>query len=295
MNERTVGTAMILIASACFGTLAIFGKAAQTAGLDTTTLLTYRFLFATALVWAGLAVWGRATVLPRDQGTTAIGLGVLYAAFTGLFFWGLLFIPAGVAGLAFYTYPVYVYGISVTVLDESLTLRKLAALVLALAGVGLMVGSDAASGGTANIDVLGVSLVMLAAGGYALYITGNRAALSNIDADVLAGTAMAASSLSFLSFGAVTGRLSVPAGTEQWLLVFGIAAVGTALPLFLYVNGLDRIPASNASVLSTAEPLVAVGLGIFLLGEALSLPLVVGGTLVLGGVFLIQTDIASEA
>jgi drug/metabolite transporter (DMT)-like permease len=276
---------MVLVASAGFGTLAIFGKFAEEAGLNTTTLLTYRFLLGTALLWIALAVWGRARLLPGRKLRIALGLGVLYAAFSALFFWGLLFVPAGIAGITFYTFPVFVYALSVTVLDERLSPRKLGALVLALAGVFLIVGGDGS-----GIDLFGVGLVLLAAFGYACYITGSRAALASIEATVFAGTALIGTALSFLGFGLVSGRLVVPAGSDQWLLIFGIAVVGTALPLLLYAGGLDRVEASRASIISTSEPVVTVLLGIVLLGELLTPVVVAGGTLVLAGVVLIQTD-----
>lgn len=285
MNRRTVGALLILVASAGFGTLAIFAKIAEAAGINTTTLLTFRFVIGATLLWAGLTATGRARLLAGRDLRVALGLGLLYAAFSGFFFWGLLFVPAGVAGIAFYTYPIYVYVISVTVLDERISGRKLAALAATLLGVGLVVG-----GGPADVDLFGVALVLTAALGYAGYITGNRAALGSIDADVLSATALAATTLSVLAFGLVSRRLAVPSGADQWLVVVGIAVVGTALPIFLYVSGLDRIEASSASVISTSEPVVTVLLGAVLLGEVLTLGVVAGGALVLIGVLLVQTD-----
>lgn len=285
MNRRTVGALLVLVASAGFGTLAIFAKVAEAVGLNTTTLLTFRFVIGATLLWAGLAATGRARLLSGRDLRVALGLGLLYAAFSGFFFWGLLFVPAGVAGIAFYTYPIYVYVISVTVLEERISGRKLAALAATLLGVGLVVG-----GGPADVDLFGVALVLTAALGYAGYITGNRAALGSIDADVLAATALAATTISVLAFGLVSRRLAVPSGVDQWFVVVGIAVVGTALPIFLYVSGLDRIEASSASVISTSEPVVTVLLGAVLLGEVLTLGVVAGGALVLIGVLLVQTD-----
>jgi drug/metabolite transporter (DMT)-like permease len=285
VNRRTVGGVFVLVASAGFGTLAIFGKVAADAGLNTTTLLTFRFVLGTALLWLGLGVVGRARLLRGRKLRVALALGVLYAAFSAFFFWGLRFVPAGVAGIAFYTYPVYVYGVSATVLDERLSGRKLAALACSLGGVGLIVGGDAA-----GVDLFGVGLVLLAALGYAGYITGSRAALGTIDADHLAGTAMVATTLAFLVFGLGSGRLTTPTGLDQWLVVGGIAVVGTGVPIFLYVSGLERIEASRASVVSTAEPVVTVLLGIALLGEVLTPAVVGGGVLVLVGVVVVQGD-----
>lgn len=289
MKRQTVGALMVLVGSAGFGTLAIFGKFAAEASLNTTTLLTYRFSFGTALLWLGLVLWGRARLLPRVKLWTALGLGLLYAVFSGLFFWGLLFVPAGVAGITFYTFPVYVFVISALVLDESISKRTLGALALAVGGVVLIVGGDAAS-----FDTVGIGLVLLAALGYAGYITASRAALASTDADLLAGTAMVATTLSFLGFGLVSGRLFVPTGETQWLIIVGISVIGTALPILLYVSGLDRIEASHASVLSTAEPVATVLLGVVLLGETLTISLLVGGLLVVAGIVAMQTGIAEE-
>jgi len=288
-DEELVGVLLTLVSAACFGTLAIFGKVAEDVGLDTTTLLTFRFLLGTMLIWSGLALWGRARLLPRRERRTALGLGLLYALFTAFYFWGLLFIPAGLTGLVFYTYPVYVYVLAVWLLDESVSRYKLGALVTALGGVGLIVGAD-----LGEVDVIGVGLIMLAALGIAGYIVGSRAALGAIDSDILAGTAMIATTAFFLVFGVASGRLGRPVGVDQWLVVAGIASIGTALPIFLYLIALDRIQASHASVLGTAEPLVTVILGIVLLEETLSPVLVVGGGLVLASVVVIQADVGAD-
>ncbi len=280
---------MALTAAAGFGTLAIFGKFAEDAGLNTTTLLTYRFIFATAFLWIGLVLWRRARILPTRERRVALALGVLYAAFSGLFFWGLLFIPAGLTSIVFFTYPIHVYVLAVVLLDESLSRYKLGALALALSGVALIVGGD-----PGEADAVGIVLVLLAALGYAGYIVGSRAAVATTPPDILASTAMVATTAVFVVFGLGSGRLAVPSGGEQWFIVIGIAILGTALPLFLYVTALTRIQASHASVLGTGEPVVTVILGIILLGESLTLVLIVGGVLILTGVLAIQADLEAK-
>lgn len=289
MNRQTVGVVLVLVAAGCFGTLAIFGKVAEDIGINTITLLTYRFVIGSIFIWGGLFIWRRARILPPRARRFALALGILYAIFSWFFFWSLLYIPAGVASLVFFTYPVYVYVLSMVVLDEILTQRKVVALVLALAGIVLIVGGD-----PAGVNVVGVVLMMIAALGNALYIIGNRAALASIDADVLVGTAMISTAISFVAVGLVSGQLQLPTGGDQWAVIVGIAAIGTALPLFLYVSGLERIPASHASILGTAEPVVTVILGFLLLDEQLTVAILVGGVLILGGVLLIRADLGPD-
>lgn len=288
-DHATFGVLLALFSAACFGTLAIFGKLAEDVGLNTSTLLVFRFLIGTALLWLGLAVSGRAQVLPRRSFLFALSLGLIYALYTAFYFWGLLFIPAGLTGLVFYTYPVYVYLLAIWLLDESISRSKLGALVVALSGVALIVGGD-----LGEIDIAGVGLVLLSALGIAGYIVGSRAALGTIESGVLAGTALAGTSAFFLAFGFVSGRLGRPVGLDQWLVVVGIASIGTAAPTLLYLIALNRIQASHASVLGTAEPLVTVILGIVILGESLKPVLVIGGVLILAGVIVIQTDVGNK-
>lgn len=289
MNRQTVGTVQILVAAVCFGLLAIFGKLAHGVGLNTMTLLTYRFTFATILLWAGLAIWGRVVVLTGRHLRVALSLGVLYAAFSGLFFFGLQYVPASIAGITFYIFPIIVYVLSVRFLHETITRRKLVALAMALAGVALVVAHN-----IGDLDAIGIGLIFLSACGYAIYITGSRAALTTISPDLLASTALIATAACFLLFGSMSGELFVPVGTDQWAIIVGIAIIGTAIPLFLYVNGLERLDASNVAVISTVEPIVTVIFGVALLGETLTLAIVGGGILVIVSVLLVQTEVAAR-
>lgn len=276
---------MVLLAAAGFGTIAIFGKFGFEVGLNNPTMLGFRFLLAAILLLAYLGGTGQFEVITGRPLWVAIGLGVAYAALTAAFFWGLVYIPAGLAVITLYTYPVYVYIISVTLLNEEITRLKLIAMVVALGGVVAIVGID-----FGGLDLRGIGLVMLAAVAYALYTTGSRVAVAESEADVLAAIAIVVCALIFLGHGAITNELFMPSSMEQWGVVVGLAVIGTAAPIALFVNGLELVEASRASILTLAEPPVAVFLGIVLLGEVLTAGVVIGGTMVLLGILLIQRD-----
>lgn len=284
-DETSLGGLQVFAAAAGFGTLAIFGKLAASTGLDTPTLLLFRFVVATVALWTVFGLLGRAQLLSGRQLRVALAMGTVYGLMTVLFFEGLVFLPAGLAAVVFYTYPVFVFGISTAALDERVTRPKLLALVVAVAGVGLLVGAS-----PARADPVGVVLVLSAAIGYATYTTGSRAALDTVDPAPLAATALVAAMASVIPYGMVTGGLSFPSGLDQWLLVVGIALVGTAAPVVLFVGGLERIEASQASVIGTSEPAVTVLLGVAVLGEPVTPVLVVGGGLVLCAVLLVQRE-----
>lgn len=287
MTSR-LGTALVLLAAAGFGTIGIFGKVGFAVGLNNPTLLTFRFLIAAAILLAVLLATGRGGVVTGRPLAVAVLLGLAYAALAAGFFWGLVYIPAGLAAITLYTYPVYVYLIAITLLGEGLTRLKLVAIVLAIGGVLAIVGLD-----IDGLDLRGIALVSLAAVSYALYTTGSRAAVADIDADVLATVAIAVTAGVFLVYGLASDTVFVPTSVDQWAVIVGLAIVGTAVPIVLFVHGLERVEASRASILTMAEPPVTVVLGVLLLGEVLTAGILLGGTMILAGVVLIQHDRAT--
>ena len=283
---RTSGLGMVLLAAVGFGTIGIFGKLATAAGLNEPTLLSTRFALATALLLGYLRLTGSTTIPDRRALATMVGLGVPYAVLTGAFFWGLAYVPAGLAVITLYTYPVYVYAVSAALLDERLTAPKVAALVLTLSGVALIVGLDAGAA-----DPRGLALVTVAALAYAAYTVGSRVAVETVAADQLATAAMATTGACMVAYGVVSDTLFVPATAEQWGIIVGLALVGTVAPILLFVNGLRVVEASRASVVTTAEPVTTVVLGVVVLDERLSAGILIGGALVLAGVVAIQADL----
>lgn len=279
---------MVLLAAAGFGTIGIFGKLGIAAGLNNPTLLTFRFLIATMLLGVVLGRPGRSIGIGRDQLPLAIALGMAYAVLTGGFFWGLLYIPAGLAAITLYTYPIYVFVISMVLLGEAITWRKVVALLLAIFGIVLIIGLD-----SAGVDPRGLALVSIAAVAYAIYTTGSRVAVGDIDSEWLALFAVATTGVVFLVYGGLTDALFLPSTAEQWAVIVGLAIVGTAVPIGLFVRGLSYVEASRASVLTTAEPPVTVILGVLLLQEVLTLGIVGGGVLVLVGIVVIQLEQAT--
>src|SRR4051794_39439949 len=157
-----------LASGAAFGAMAVFGKLAYAEGATVGTLLAVRFLFASALFWAGnatlVAKRGQTPVrdICRVKGSdpfrlrdvlVALGLGAGgYAVQAGLYFAALSRIEAGLLSLLVFTFPVIVAVAAMVLGRERLTRRRVAALAIALGGTALFVGS------TGAVDAVGVLL-----------------------------------------------------------------------------------------------------------------------------------------
>jgi drug/metabolite transporter (DMT)-like permease len=276
---------MVFAAAAGFGTIGIFGEVAAAIELELSTLLPVRFGLATLVVGVLAAVRGWARPVSQGDWGATLALGVVYTAMTLFYFFSLRHLTAGLATVVLYTYPAMVVVLSTVFLREAVTTRKVFALALAMAGVGLVVGTD-----TAGATPLGVALALGAAACYAVYTTGSRSVSATLPPRALMLGVLVGTTGSMAVYGVLAGGLALPAGGDEWGVVLGMVVVSTLLPLLLFYEGVARLEASRVGVVSTVEPVVTVTLGAVLLAERVTVFVVAGGVLVLVAVVLAQQN-----
>jgi len=282
------GIAAVVASALCFGAMAIMARVAYASGVDTTTLLALRFSIAAVVMFAVAGstgvTWPRGRTLAILVAMGAIG----YAGQAFSFFTALTLAPAGLVALLLYLHPALVAILSALLRHETLSRRKLVALAVALAGMVLTVLptlADAARAAHPGI-VRGVAFGVAAAAIYAGYIVvgarvGRRTAPLPMAAVVIGSAAVL-----FVAVASTTGP-RWPATTAGWLAVLGIALVSTVAAITLFFAGLERIGPTQASTLSTIEPLFTVLLAAVLLGETIAPLQMAGGALILGAVLLL--------
>ena len=282
-HGTAAGAALVLLSAAGFGAMAIFGKLAFEAGISTTTLLLVRFALGTA-VFAGILAW-RGERIPRAGLAVGLGLGAVgYATQAGLYFGALRELDASLLALVLYTYPAWVTLAAFALGRERLDARRLLALLLSSTGLVIVLAGAAAG----SFDALGTALGLAAALAYTAYIlvadaTGVARAPFALSTLVCAGA-----TVTFAVVGVVTGELDFGFEPEGWLWLACIATVSTALPIAAFFAGLARVGPSAASILSTLEPVVTVGLAAAAFGESLTPLQLLGGALVLSAVVVMQ-------
>lgn len=286
MDDETIGVLLVLVSATGFGTLGIFGVIAADEGLSIPTVLALRFSLAAVIVWAVLWLRGRLRMLSPRMLAIAFALGAGgYATQSSLYFLGLEFMTAGMVAIVLYTYPAFVVCFVAILHPSRVTKVLLVALVLSIGGVALITGVD-----PAGADPRGVLIVLGAAFAYSLYILVSQRALVTVNVETLTAFVLPSAAVSFAVIGFSTGTLSMPETATGWSAALSIAIFATVVPVFTFFAGIKRIGASRASILSTAEPGVTVGLGALVLGEPVTAVTIVGGTLVVAGVILIQRE-----
>ena len=131
-------------------------------------------------------------------------------------------------------------------------------------------------------------LGIAAAGVYALYMTLSSKLVRNIPplhaaAFMLLGATTTIGSLTILRQG-----LAAPASLPELIPLLGLAIISTALPIACLFAGLKRLGVVPAAILSTLEPVLAVVLSIWLLGEQFWGGQLLGGALILSSALMLQ-------
>lgn len=284
LSQRQLGFIQIILSGMCFAALGFFGKKAFENHILPGELLALRYSLAAVIMGLAIAITNpRSFKLSRFQLISSLLLGIFgYALFSSLFFIALTGLSASLTVLLLYTYPVMVAILSQYILKERLgKLGFIALIVVSIGIVGLVWGEWAVSQPKFLLCGIGAAFF------YALYIMYSRKYLSDVPAMpssfyVQLGAGVVLSLINFNSFDRPVHIMA-----NHSLLVFSMAIICSFMAMTLFLAGLSRITSSEASILSTTEPLFGVLIASLFLGEKLALIQVAGGVLILIGMILI--------
>lgn len=307
-RQRALGIGLVLVAGFGFASGSIFATRSYGEGLGWLTLMAWRFLIGAGAAWLWVAASARrraaVRALPRRQLLVALGLGALYTGNAGTYYAGIEIIPAALAGVLVYLYPIFVALLSLRFATRLAGRRPWLALGLALLGVVLALGGlDVRAG----VPWDGLLLILASAAIYSVWIVlsarlsgerrdrlGSEAPAHTApahDAAVTTALMMLASAAVFSVLGALAGTppdpRTVPAAAWPYLL--GIGLIASFLAIQTLYAGAKRIGAAQAALISTTEPVFIVLLAFLVLDQRLAPIQLLGAGLILLGVIIAQT------
>jgi drug/metabolite transporter (DMT)-like permease len=285
MKPHRLGIALCALSACGFGAMAVFAKEAYGEGVGVLTLLPVRFGLAAALFW--VIVLARGARLPSRRALlTGLALGAGgYAAQAGLYFGALTRIDASLTALLLYIYPVLVFAGALALRREHVSVVRIGALVLACGGTALVLATGGALGA---VDGLGLAMALAAAVFYAAYILIADRLVAEVDPFVLAALLCTGAAGSLLATGVGAGSFDLGFAAGGWGWIALLAFGSTVLGITCLLAGLRLVGPATASIVSTIEPAVTVGLAVAVYAEPLGPGRLLGGALVLAAVVLLQ-------
>ena len=191
-------------------------------------------------------------------------------------------LPSGLTGLLVATVPLFGALVAFLLGDRTvLRASRLAGLGLGVAGVALLVGG----GEPGTVDAWSVIEVLLVAVGYASAPFLAARKLADVPTLGVVTSSIGVVAVAYLPAGIALAPAEAPSPEVVWA-VLGLAVVCTAIAFIVFFALIDEIGPARATLITFANPAVAVLLGVVVLGEDLTLGLVTGFPLVLAGCWL---------
>lgn len=248
------------------------------------TFVAYRFLFG-ALVLLSVWFWLHLP-LPKKKywpwifltGILQMGLNNIAAQTS------MLTLGAGMVSVLNYSMPIFAAVMAHFLLGERLTWRKGAGIVLAIAGMAVLM--DVHAGG----DVTAICIGLLSAVFWGLASIFVKLKLSDVNPISLTTWQMVCASLSLLAYTAIVPQGEVIWNTESVLCLIYNGVLASALAFFLWSWILQHIEVSKASVAVLAVPVVGVVGGILCLGEPMTLHIFFGMLMIMAGIYIVVTN-----
>lgn len=217
---------------------------------------------------------------------TLILLGIAGIALNQVFFiTGMEATSVAHAALVISMTPVLVLSLAAVRGQESFTGRKIAGMGIAIAGVAAL---QVVPGRAQGASVFGDFLIFLAALAFALFtvfgkeVTSRHSAITVNTVGYAAGAAAGLPLLAWQANGFDFTRVSA----SGWLTLIYMALFPSVLCYLIFYHALRRIDASRVAAFSYAQPVIASVADLLILSEPLTVPIAVGGLLVLSGVWL---------
>ena len=204
---------------------------------------------------------------------------------------GLQYLSAGRAALIFATFPLQTMLLAAALGREALTRAKTLGVLTTFAGVGFALGEKLLVGGSDGTEWLGALAVFASAFCGALCSVLYRPYLVKYPTLPVGAFAMLAS-VGFLALIAAGEGFfhSVPVITLQGWLAILFIGVSSGIGYFLWLWALRHATPTKVAVFLSLSPVTAAFLGVLLLGEELSLLLLLGLLCVVGGLWLAHRE-----
>lgn len=256
-------------------------------------LASMRFFAAGLALYLWMRARGERSPTLRQWRSAAL-LGIVIFLFDyGLLFWSEMRVASGIAAVMLATIPAMMALCEILFLrTQRLTAQLVVGLIVGLAGVGVLMLPSLKLGG-APVDKLGAAALIFASLSWSVASVLTRkmplpeSKVMSSGAQMLCGGVALA--LAAVAFGEFRGFAFASVSHKTWLALAYLTVAGSIVGFTAYVWLLHHESPTKVATYAYVNPIVAVFVGYFFGGEALSARTIVGTACVLVSVLVITT------
>ncbi|MBN1397548.1 MAG: EamA family transporter [Bacteroidetes bacterium] len=283
------GFILLLLAVLFWGTAAPLGKLLIVTRFDTLIIVQTRTSLAFVILFVFFILTNRSVfrVQLRDVWKFAV-LGIVGVAVTNYtYYYTVKESTVATAILVQYSAPIWIMLYSVFILKEDILDRiSIISLVIALAGCFFAV----TSGSLENINLKGLTILTgpLSAFTFAYQVIGTKQLIKRYSVWTLLVYMFGFVTIFWLFINPPWNIIAKNYSCGDWGLLWMFAIISILIPQLSFAAGLKYLDASKAGIISVTEPVIAIAAAFLILGESLGIVQMIGGTMVLAAIILLQ-------
>lgn len=285
MNTEWKNITRVAIGAFCYSTLIIFTR--LTSGLGAMTIAFFRAFFAFAF-FSLLLIWFREPLQIskyRKSIWALVGSGIAMGVTAALYIYAVQHTTAANAALLVNSAPIYIAFLAPWLLKESRPRYTWWCLALILVGIALITQIY-----NSQIDVKslnGIIAGIISGFTYALTMLFSRHLRKVVSGFTQTFWSTGVASLILLPW---LFQAPLPTITQNLPALIPLGVISLGIASFLYFLALSKLKAQVVSIVAILEPVSGVLIGLFLFGEPMTLPSIVGSLLVLASIYLISKE-----
>ena len=279
-SRKTLAFAALLLGAAAIAFAPIFVRLSDT---GPTASAFWRVALALAPLW----IWARLSPRADRAGSLPwkplVIAGLCFAGDLAAWHVSIMYTTVANSTLEANFAPIFVTLGAWLLFRQRVSRLFLIALGVTLGGATLLIGPNFALGGRA---LLGDALGVLTAVFYAGYMLAIKSASARSSTSTLMAVTTSVAAIALLPYGLATADVFMPQSAGGWMVLVGLALIPHIAGQSLIAYGFAHLPATFSSVSLLLQPVLAAVYAWALLGEAVSPAQMLGGFVVLAGIYL---------
>ncbi len=280
--------AALLLTMVIWGSAAVFLRSTALA-LTPENSLALRYVALSVINIGGLLLLGTWRI-PRSDWLRFLAAGTVgMAGYNWFVNQGFALVPAGVGTIITMIEPLMIAGLAWAMLGERLSRTLFAGLAVSLLGAVVLFAPDLASTSASQLSLTGIAALLVCCVCWALYTIIAKPLLARHDAfTVTAVTMLIAAPFLIVPASEPLHVLASRLDLRQWLEITYLVIPNGIVGTMLWNYGTKHLSGASTGAFLYLIPVVAVASGALVLGEAITLPIVAGGLLILAGVAIAE-------
>lgn len=282
------GYLLAAIAAAAYGTNPVFAIPLYEHGMNPNSVLLFRYLIGLPILACIMKARNISFAIRKEEILKVVILGFLMAISSLTLFESYKFMNSGIASTLLFVYPIMVAVLMIFLFHERFKISVGLCLIIMSFGLFLLMNPQ----GEESLSLIGILLVMVSAGTYAIYIifVNVSKTIREIPTTKLLFYVLSAGTFLYVCLIPCGFELTLPEQNLDWLSLTALAIIPTVLSLACTTRAIQLIGSTPTAIFGALEPVSAVILSVAVLGQSLTTRDLLGGLLIIIATTIVVAD-----